>query len=217
MGWRRGRGAICALLDSELPIDIRHTYREAICGLRLHGRCRILQATFPPLRLSGAKACKRFVRVNFRRCKQLAQPQPSHSHKLGQDAIPATNVEVTAREAGLGISLKFQQTSRPAYDEKLVWDWCNTTARGQRGLRGKSGIQKAHDLAARSALCGQTRCRRNSLGGNQAGMSKQYSGQSWRLPRPGVSARGGPDLISASGPAAKPEGWAARFAAHFWK
>jgi hypothetical protein len=37
---------------SELSLDILHRYREAICGLQLHGRHRMArQATFPPLRL----------------------------------------------------------------------------------------------------------------------------------------------------------------------
>jgi len=43
--------------------------------------------------------------------------------------------------------------------------------------------KKAPDLAARRELCDQTRGRVRSLGGNQGRMNKQYSGQSWRLPR----------------------------------
>ena len=56
---------------------------------------------------------------------------------------------------------------------------------GQRSGRDESGIhKKAPDLAARRALCDQTRGRGRKLGGNQARMNKQYSGQSWRSPRP---------------------------------
>jgi hypothetical protein len=40
-----------------------------------------------------------------------------------------------AQSIGLGHG-KTSTKSRPAYDEKLVWDWCNTARRGEIGAAG---------------------------------------------------------------------------------
>ena len=56
--------------------------------------------------------------------------------------------------------------------------------------------KKAPDLAAQRGLGDQTRGRSShrKLGATQARMNKQYSGQSWRMPRPGLADASKRDL-----------------------
>ena len=83
----------------------------------------------------------------------------------------------------------FVKTSTNVPPPHIMDSWCgNGATRLRAWQRGRAEYKKAPDLAARRELSDQTRGRCRKLGGNQAKMNKQYSGQSWRAAVAGVSA-----------------------------
>jgi hypothetical protein len=93
--------------------------------------------------------------------------------------------------ANVAVSLKIQQHPFPSKQIRSPAGQSepglggNACARGNAAGGIRTEYKNALDLAARSALRDQTKGKGvTSLGGNQAKMYKQYSSQSWRLPRP---------------------------------